>query len=255
MTHTPPGSRHPKILLLADSYVGLEITKYLLNTFKNDISAIVTTSKNAVYESANANKIPTFVYDASPTFINQLPDGITLGISAWWPSILKEPLLNFPRFGFINTHPSLLPHNRGKNPNFWSIVEQRPFGVSLHKIDAGFDTGPIVAQRQIEYDWTDNGGTLYRKALLTTIELFKEVYPSTRLGSYSVAAQTTQGSFHYARELDPASEVKLSQTYLARDLLNLLRARTFEPYPPCFFVDDGKTYEVRISISEKKENL
>jgi len=115
----------------------------------------------------------------------------------WWPFIIKSPLLEFPKNGFLNTHPSLLPNNKGKNPNFWSIVEGRPFGVTLHKIDSGIDTGPIIEQKEIQYDWTDTGGSLYKKALSEMIELFKATYPKIRLQISNVKHQSGDGSFHY----------------------------------------------------------
>jgi methionyl-tRNA formyltransferase len=59
-----------------------------------------------------------------------------------------------------------------------------------------------------------------------------------------------KGSTHYARELDPASKIDLDKEYKCIDLLNLLRARTFSEMPACYFYDDGKKYEVRISIKE-----
>src|SRR5688572_5718887 len=74
---------------------------------------------------------------------------------AWWPNIIREPLISLPRLGVLNMHPSLLPHGRGKNPNFWAIVEGRPFGVTIHFVDASVDGGDIVFQREIPIGWED----------------------------------------------------------------------------------------------------
>jgi methionyl-tRNA formyltransferase len=241
----------PKLLILADGHVGVEILRYLFSAFKGDVAAVVSCSENAVFELARHEGVPVHVYDASPALFDKLPPEVTLGILAWWPSLLKEPLLSYPSGGFVNTHPSFLPHNRGKHPNFWSIVEQRPFGVSLQKVAAGIDAGPILAQRRIEYDWTDSGGTLYKRALEAMIDLFKETYPSIRRGDLDGIKQGTGGSLHFARELDSASRINLDDEYRARDLLNLLRARTFEGHPSCYFTDDGDTYEVRVNITRK----
>lgn len=90
-------------------------------------------------------------------------DKFDLGILAWWPNIISPRLFALPKVGFVNTHPSYLPHNRGRNPNFWSIVEERPFGVSLHFVEQAVDAGRILAQRQIDYGWEDTGETIYKK--------------------------------------------------------------------------------------------
>ncbi|MCS6820651.1 MAG: hypothetical protein NZ551_02175, partial [Microscillaceae bacterium] len=58
----------------------------------------------------------------------------------------------------------------------------------------------------------------------------------------------SEGSFHWGKELEQASQIDLDATYTARNLLNLLRARTFEGYPSCYFIENGEKYEVRINI-------
>jgi len=163
--------------------------------------------------------------------------------------MLKKPLLYTPRLGFINTHPSLLPHNRGKHYNFWALVEQAPFGVTLHCVDSGVDTGPIVAQSTLAYDWCDTGETLYNKAKTAMVELFCKTYPILRTEQYDTKPQNAgMGSFHRASELESASQIDLDALYRARDLLNLLRARTFQGYPGCWFEEAGNCYEISVKI-------
>jgi methionyl-tRNA formyltransferase len=53
--------------------------------------------------------------------------------------------------------------------------------------------------------------------------------------------------------LENASEVFLDQKYTARDLLNLLRGRTFLPYNGCFFYDNGQKFEIQINIKKVKD--
>jgi len=157
-----------------------------------------------------------------------------------------------PRRGFINTHPSLLPYGRGKHYNFWSIVDHVPFGVSLHVVDEGVDSGDIVAQFEIPYDWEDTGGSLYRKATDAMLKLVHETYPRLRGLDFETRRQDlAAGTFHRGSELEPASSIALDQTCVARDLLNRLRARTFPGYPACTFADGEDVYEVRVEIKRK----
>lgn len=172
-----------------------------------------------------------------------------MGVMAWWPKILKRPLLDAPKYGFVNTHPSLLPHNRGKHYNFWALVEQAPFGVTLHRVDSGIDSGDIVAQTRISYDWCDSGGSLYFKAQAAMVSLFCQTYPRLRTGNFEARPQDPKmGSFHHSSEIDMASRIDLDARYQGRELLNLLRARTFEGYPGCWFEEAGDRYEVSVSI-------
>lgn len=238
-----------KLVLLADGVVGAKIASFLMEEYPNDLTLIVTTQVNEIYREANTNGFSVSVFDSEKNILGRLGEGFDLGILAWWPKILKSPLLDAPKLGFFNTHPSLLPHNRGKHYNFWALVEQAPFGVSIHRVDSGVDTGDIVAQARIEYDWCDTGGTLYKKAQSAMFDLFCKSYPDLRKGKCDSRPQNASlGSFHRAAELEGASLVDLDAMYRARDILNLLRARTFEGYPGCWFEESGERYEISLKI-------
>lgn len=240
-----------RLVLLADGAVGTEIAKYLMVNYLEDLALIVTTEINDIHREAESRGIPVCVFDTEQNVSDRLKNGVDLGLLAWWPKILKHPLLELPRLGFVNTHPSLLPYNRGKHYNFWALVEQVPFGVSIHLVDSGVDTGDVVAQAAIAYDWSDTGESLYKKAQVAMVDLFRNVYPILRTGQWTSKEQGEgQGSFHRASELEPASQIDLDSPYRARDLLNLLRARTFDGYPGCWFEEAGKRYEISIRIKE-----
>src|SRR5687768_10497261 len=49
----------------------------------------------------------------------------------------------------VNLHIGYLPWNRGADPNFWSIVDGSPSGVTIHHVDAGVDTGDVIVQEQV----------------------------------------------------------------------------------------------------------
>ena len=244
-----------KLLLMADGKVGLEIASWLMREHPDDLSLIVTAAKNEIFDVAQGRGFPAIEFASSAQLYEVLKErGIQpdLGLLAWWPFILKPPLLGATAHGFINTHPSLLPHNRGKHYNFWALVEQAPFGVSLHFVNEGIDSGDVIAQTPIHYGWEDTGGTLYAKAAREMFALFSKAYPSIcRRDMKRVPQNPNAGSFHMAKELEIASQIDLDKSYRARDLLNLLRARTFPGHPACTFTDDDVEYEVRIEIKKK----
>lgn len=242
-----------KTILFADGDAGKAISHYLLENYLCDLSMIVTIAENDISALANRHEVKTCIFEGTEIFAEDIDPNVELGILAWWPKIIKPPLLEKPKLGFINTHPSLLPFNRGKHYNFWALVEQAPFGVTLHRVDASIDTGAIVAQQKIPYDWTDDGESLYKKAQSSMIDLFQSTYPKLRSGYIESIAQSHDiGSFHYSSELELASEIKLEDAYNARDMLNLLRARTFTNHPGCWFIDSGEKYEITINIKKVK---
>jgi methionyl-tRNA formyltransferase len=72
-------------------------------------------------------------------------------ISYGYRFILKKEILDLFPDRSINLHISLLPYNRGADPNFWSFIEGTPKGVTIHYLDQGVDTGDIIIQKEIKF--------------------------------------------------------------------------------------------------------
>lgn len=76
--------------------------------------------------------------------------GVDVGCVACFPRLVPESLLHAARRGFLNVHPSLLPAYRGPSPLFWQFqAGEEHTGVTIHWMDAAFDTGPIAEQRLV----------------------------------------------------------------------------------------------------------
>ncbi len=76
-----------------------------------------------------------------------------------FPWLIPEIALAFPRFGFINFHYALLPEQRGGNPIFWAIRNRaEKGGVTVHKMDAAYDTGAILFRQEIPINEEDSFG-------------------------------------------------------------------------------------------------
>lgn len=72
-------------------------------------------------------------------------------VVACFPYLFPPALLQLPRSGSLNLHPSLLPAYRGPSPLFWiARQDERQTGVTLHLLDEGIDTGAIIAQAVFE---------------------------------------------------------------------------------------------------------
>lgn len=238
--------------VFGDQDVGLEVVQFIVANHPTHLGLVVTTEDNAISAFARASGVPTCRFEQltarNPAEALQ---GIEYIFLAWWPKIVPRRVFSAAGKATINLHPSFLPYNRGKNYNFWTLVEDSPFGVTMHLVDEGIDTGDILIQRPIEKTWSDTGGTLYVKAKRALVDLFVESYLDVVSGHYEPQPQPSdRGSSRLQRELDPASQIFLDKQYEARSLINLLRARTFEGKPGCYFYDGGKKYEVRISIVE-----
>lgn len=74
--------------------------------------------------------------------------------------IIRDDILSESRLGGLNIHAALLPRNRGCNPTQWAMIHHEyETGVTLHEVDSGLDTGPIIDQRKVpiffEDTWLD----------------------------------------------------------------------------------------------------
>lgn len=175
--------------------------------------------------------------------------GADVALSVFFDFILKPELIELFPQGVVNLHPSYLPYNRGQYPNVWSIIEGTPAGATLHYIDAGIDTGDIIAQRRVTLEPVDTGETLYRKLEGACVELFKENWPSIKSGSAPrTSQQGNTGTYHRARDVEDIDEIDLDGSYTAGELLNILRARTFPPYSGSYFVDNGRKVYLRLQL-------
>ena len=106
-----------------------------------------------------------------------------LNIMAFVTSILPDSILNYPKMGTIQYHPSLLPKHRGGSAINWAIINgETKTGITIFWPDRGVDTGPILLQKEVEISPDDTVGSLYFEklfplgieALVESIELIKK---------------------------------------------------------------------------------
>jgi len=170
-------------------------------------------------------------------------------VSCGYRHIVPEDVLEVPSEGCLNLHPALLPYNRGANPNVWSIVEGTPAGVTLHYMDPGIDTGAVVAQREVETDFADTGKDLYERLEDAQVALFREVWPGIEAGEATATPQDDgAGTYHTTDDFDALCELDPEETTTVKELLDRLRALTFQPYDNACVELDGERYYVEVNI-------
>ena len=105
-------------------------------------------------DDINAEQVRDFILRKSPELV-----------VASGTSILKKQILDAAKCGIINLHPGLAPEYRGRYGAYWPVYNQEPelVGVTVHFIDSGIDTGAILAQDRVEYNWDDYVKTITYK--------------------------------------------------------------------------------------------
>jgi methionyl-tRNA formyltransferase len=100
------------------------------------------------------------------------------GVTVAYGQILRQEVLDIPRKGILNVHPSLLPRHRGASPIPAAILAgDRETGVTIMLMDPGMDTGPILAQRPLPIEDSDTAGTLTDKLAPVAADLLAETLP------------------------------------------------------------------------------
>ena len=124
-------------------------------------------------------------------------------ISFNYKHIISKDILEEVEGRVINLHTSYLPYNRGSSPNFFSFWEDTPKGVTIHKMDAGLDTGDILCRKELFFDETkESFATTYDTLIGEIKELFKENWEAIKSGQIIAKEQVGEGSCHRMKELE-----------------------------------------------------
>lgn len=181
------------------------------------------------------------------TLYSLTPDMIV--VSAFG-QILPKAIIDFPRLGCLNIHPSLLPKYRGAAPLNWSIIRgETNTGVSIMLMDEGMDSGDILTQAETPIGSTETYGELHDRLahfgatlLIQTIEQVAEGHAKRR------KQDTAEATFapRLTRETG-----KINWHDSASAITNLIRG--LSPVPTAYTSLDGQT--LKIYAAESRPGL
>lgn len=165
-----------------------------------------------------ANQVVTLLQSHSPEAI----------CVACFPWRIPPALLTLPRFGFWNVHPSLLPAHRGPEPLFWAL-RCGDLGVTIHRIDEDFDTGPLAVQEAFAIDDTLSWQSCERAAAERGVQLLNDTLD--RLGAGTTALRPQRGDVSYAPPPSPA-DFALDPGWSAQHAFRFMRGTAWwqQPY-------------------------
>lgn len=250
-----------RILYLGNNRVGRQVLRWLKEQREEIVGLVVHPPEK---QKHGAEIIRESGLDAQNIFDGSIldkPESLAairrlrpdLALSVFFGYILKPEFIGLFRGGVINLHPAYLPYNRGTYPNVWSIVDKTPAGATLHYIDAGIDTGDIIAQQKVAVEVKDTGATLYHRLEQACLELFQRTWPLIRAGQPPRFRQPAPGTKHRARDVAQIDEIDLHRNYRAGELIDVLRARTFPPFPGAYFRSDGRKVFLRLQLLDEDE--
>ena len=165
--------------------------------------------------------------------------------------ILPRPLLELPRLGCLNVHTSLLPKFRGAAPIQWAILNgESETGVTIMKLDAGVDTGDILAQETTPIHSSDDAWTLQDRLGKLGAELLVRTIPAYRDGIVRPRPQPAEGISHAPRI--KKQDGRIDWTQPATAVWN--RVRAMVPWPGAFTrLADPPAHRLKILAAEVAE--
>jgi methionyl-tRNA formyltransferase len=185
-----------KAIILCNNPIALPGIKEFL--FYGKVGALVTTKANQemqvlLQQLAEGTGVPVLQVDKK-NYVKEISNAITqynitVGLVMTFPFILPKSMVEQPEKGFINFHYGLLPQCRGPQPILWHILNgDADGGITLHRLDEGIDTGPVVLQEKLPIILNDTYGILQSKlahlgaksaATLQKILSFGSIIPSS----------------------------------------------------------------------------
>ncbi len=166
------------------------------------------------------------------------PDAIVV---AAYGKILPKSVLEFPKFGCINVHASLLPRWRGASPIYNAILHgDEKSGVTIMLMDEGVDTGAILASREITIERQETTGSLTGKLSRLGADLLVQTLPEYFAGGIKPTAQPEKDAT-YSR-LIKKEDGRLDFSNSAEFLEKQVRACL--PWPVAFFEWEGNPLRI-----------
>ena len=166
---------------------------------------------------------------------------LDVAVVAAYGLILPKPILEAPRHGCLNIHASLLPRWRGAAPIQRAILAgDRISGVTIMRMDAGLDTGPMLLRESVTIGPKTNAGRLHDELSSMGARMIVEALARLEAARLEETPQAEEGAT-YAAKIDKA-ETRIDWARPAAEIERRLRA--FAPAPGAWFELDGERIRV-----------
>jgi methionyl-tRNA formyltransferase len=185
----------------------------------------------AVKVAARAHEIPVIEFGpgqaamVTQAVLDENPDVIVV---VAFGHILRDPLLSTPPLGCLNVHASLLPRWRGISPIQFAILHGDAWtGMTIMRMDAGVDTGPIIAQRSVPIAPDENAGELAERLRGEGADLLVHTLRGLAAGHLTSQPQGDKGAVYAPKLTRALAPIRWDRPVML--VHNQIRA--LQPYP------------------------
>lgn len=172
-------------------------------------------------------------------------------VTAAYGKILRKKILNIPKYGCINLHPSLLPKYRGPSPINWAIFHGDSFtGTSVFYMKRKMDAGNIILQSRLSIQPNDNYGTLFKKLSEKGAHDVLEAISLIERGKDSPIPQNDRYATYSHLITRATQQIKWHKT--ADEINNQIRG--LAPHPCAFSYLKGKEIKILKAVPTEREH-
>lgn len=167
-----------------------------------------------------------------------------LFVSMSFNQIFKKEIMAVAKKGIINCHAGKLPFYRGRNILNWVLInDEKEFGITVHFVDEGIDTGDIILQKTFQITDADNYKTLLEKAYVECAKILYEAIKIVQIGNYTLTKQNTIDSVGTYCGVRQEGDEVIEWNQTSREIFNFVRA-ICEPGPRARSYVAGKMIKV-----------
>ena len=167
-------------------------------------------------------------------------------VTASYGQIIKQNILDIPKYGTVNVHGSILPKYRGPAPIQWAIMNgEKKTGITIMKTDIGLDTGDIYFSKEIVIENEDTSTSVFNKMATLGVECINEFLDNFDKYKDAHTPQDEKKSSYFP--MIKKEDYNLDFNTCSFDLCNKIRA-----LENCYFIYKGMRYKVLFAVPNDK---
>lgn len=183
-------------------------------------------------------------------FINKIEQyNADLFVSMSFNQILKEKIINIPLLKTINCHAGKLPFYRGRNILNWVLInDEKEFGITVHYVNEGIDTGDIILQKTFCITDEDDYSSLLQRSYIGCAEVLYEAIKLIQEGKVTAIRQDSIDPVGLYCGMRVKGDELLNWNQKSREIFNFVRA-ICKPGPQALsYMDGHPVYINRVSL-------
>ena len=203
--------------LVEDKTISIKFVTVRFDTQDSVLIALAKEHNIPVELSANIN---------SNEFLQRINKyNVDLFVSMSFNQIFKTKTINYPHLKTINCHAGKLPFYRGRNILNWVLInDEKEFGITVHYVDDGIDTGDIILQKTYPITDDDDYGTLLERAYIGCADALYEAIKQIQAGTVKITKQNTIDSVGLYCGSRRQGDEFINWNSTSREIFNFVRA-------------------------------